>query len=40
MTRCDDIQPQQPLPKHDNIRGRDYYQSQQITIKFETHDAN
>jgi transposase len=40
MTQCDDPQPQQPLPKHDNIRGRDYYQFQQITIKFEAHDAN
>jgi transposase len=40
MTSSIDDQPKQPLPKHNNIRGRDYYLSQQTTINFETHDAN
>jgi hypothetical protein len=32
--------PLQPLPKHGNIRGKEYFLSQQTTINFETHDAN
>ena len=31
---------QQPLPNHNNLRGKDYYQSQQTIINFEQHDAN
>lgn len=40
MTKCEEVEPDKPLPKHGNIRGKDYYQAQQTTINFETHDAN
>ena len=40
MTQCEEVEPEKPLPKHGNIRGKDYYQVQQTTINFETHDAN